>query len=188
MFLRMNINKATRFFRSHHIYAQRDGQLNPESGINFLAFNWSHIERMIHSDFKKRYRIELSLEQRWHIFLTLMEELPFPLDNSLQDFLMNGVIKTGDWALFAKSNSYSMNPEDPIDVFSALNGFPKDSLFMYSLENADIVYEDDVYAQRFIEHYLAHEFISTVGELRDWYQGFFEMRESAIKDEAYPPH
>ena len=52
----------------------------------------------------------------------------------------------------------------------------------------DIVYEDDIYAQRFIEHYLAHEFITTAGELRDWYQGFFEMREKAISEEAYPPH
>jgi len=188
MLWQMNINKATRFFRNHHLYSSRVMDLNTESGINFLAFNWSRIERIIHSDFKKKYRIELSLEQRWHIFLTLMEELPFPLDNSLQDFLMNGVIKTGDWAHFAKSDLYSMNREDPIDVFSALNGFTKDSLFMYSLENADIVYEDDIYAQRFIEHYLAHEFITTAGELRDWYQGFFEMREKAISEEAYPPH
>jgi hypothetical protein len=184
----MNINRATRFFRSHHTYAQIADQLNPESGINYLAFKWSHYERIILSDFKHRYKIDLSIEQRWHIFLTLMEELPFPLDNSLGDFLMNGVIKTGDWALLQKSESYSMNREDPIDVISALNGFPKDSLFMYSLENADIVYEGDVYAQRFKEHFLAHEFISTVGELRDWYQGFFEMRESVIKDEAYPSH
>ena len=101
---------------------------------------------------------------------------------------MAGVIKTGDWAHFAKSDLNSMNREDPIDGLSVLNGFPNNSLFMYSLENAEIVYEDDVYAQRFIEHFLAREFITTVGGLRDWYQGFFEMREKAISEEAYPPH
>ena len=184
----MNINKATRFFRNHHLYSSKVTDLNTESGINYLAFKWSHYEDIIHSDFKKKYRIELSLEQRWHIFLTLMEELPFPLDNSLQDFLMNGVIKTGDWAHFAKSDLYSMNHEDPIDGVSVLNGFSKDSLFMYSLENSDIVYEDDDYAQKFKEHFFTRESISTVGELRDWYQGFFEMRQKAIGEEAYPPH
>jgi hypothetical protein len=184
----MNINKATRFFRNHHLYSSKVTDLNTASGINYLAFNWSHYERIIHSDFKKKFRIELSLEQRWHIFLTLMEELPFPIDNSLQDFLMNGVITTGDWAHFAKSELYSMNREDPIDGISALNGFLKDSLFLYSLENAEIVYEDDFYAQRLIEYFLAHEFVITVGELRDWYQGFFELREKAISEEAYPPH
>ena len=184
----MNINKATKFFRNHHLYILKVTDLNTESGINFLAFKWTHYEKIIHSDFKKKYRMELSVEQRWHIFLTLMEELPFLIDNSLQDFLMNGVITTGDWAMSAKRDLILKNREDSIDGISALNGFPKDSLFMYSLENSDVVYEDDAYAQRFKEHFFASEGISTIGELRDWYQGFAEMREEAIGEEAYPPH
>ena len=188
MFLRMDINKATRFFRSHHIYVQKASQLNPESGVNFLAFKWSHYERIILSDFRRKYKIQLSIEQRWHIFLSLMEELPFPLDNSLQDFLMSGVIDAGNWAVGAKSRYALAGYPEPIDPTLALSEFPDFPLFIYSLSNSEVLYEDDKYAKNFIEHLSLLEEIRTKDELRNWYQRFWEMRESAIKDEAYPPH
>ena len=188
MFGVMSIKKAERFFRSHHLWVKYAIDLNPESGINYLAYKWSHYETIIVSDFKKKYRITLSIEQRWHIFLELMKELPFPLDNSLGDFLMSGIISVGDWSLGARADLSLKQEFDVNDETLVLNGFPKLSLFMYSLENYEIVYEGDEYAEDFVRNFSALGNVTTRNELRSWYQFFWDLREKVINVEQYPAY
>lgn len=174
---RMNIDKATKFFRDHQaIYVARI-QVKPDHSYNFVAQRWNHLENMALNDFKRKYRLELSLEQRWHIFLSIMSNLPFPIDKSLGDFLQSGINDIATWSVKAKSQYRELDYPDNPSVEVLLKGFPYFPLFMYSLNNHEIIYPNNPLAKSIIEHLQQVEQLKGHEEIWGWYSRGWGMHK-----------
>jgi hypothetical protein len=178
MFGRMNIEKATQFFLNHRVIQTARVQLNPQDKNNFLAVRWNHLENIAFHDFKRKYHLELSLEQRWHIFLSIMSTLPFPIDKSLNDFLQSGINDIAMWSVKAKGNYREMEyPETP-SAQEIIKEFPFFPLFMYSLNNHEVIYPNNEKAKVIIEHLQELEKLRGREAIWGWYSRAWGLHES----------
>lgn len=182
MFGRMNIDKATKFFVTHRVIHIAMVQIKPDDEYNHLAYRWNHLENMALNDFKRKYRIELSLEQRWHIFLSIMSTLPFSMDKSLDDFLQSGINEIAMWSVRAKGDYQQSNyPETPSGQELA-KGFPYFPLFVYSLNNHEVIYPNNKKANQIIEHLANMDTLKGREEIWNWYSRAWGFHSLPFKD------
>ena len=171
----MNIDKATQYFWNHRVIQNARVQLRPEDKTNYLAMRWNHLENIAFNDFKRKYSLELSMEQRWHIFLS---KLPFSIDKSLGDFLQSGINEIALWSVDAKGNYRDMDyPESPTSQ-QLLKSFPFFPIFIYSLNNHEVIYPQNEKAKVIVEHLQQLESLKGRDEIWGWYSRAWGFHES----------
>lgn len=177
VFGRMNIDKATDFFAKHKSIYFAIAQVKPEQKYNFVASQWNRLENIAFNDFKRKYRLELSIEQRWHIFLSILARLPFTLDQSLEDFLQSGINDIAKWSVRAKGEYQKRDyPENPTTQ-ELLQGFPFFPLFIYSLNNHEVIYPKNEKALMIVNHLQEIERVKGREEIWSWYSRTWSMHK-----------
>jgi len=181
MFGKMNIDKAAKYFISHRVIHIAMIQIKSDDEYNHLAYRWNHLENLVLNDFKRKYRIELSLEQRWHIFLSIMSTLPFSMEKSLDDFLQSGINEIARWSIKAKGDYQQSNyPETPSGQDLA-KGFPYFPLFVYSLNNHEVIYPNNKKANQIIEHLQKMNTLKGREEIWSWYSRAWDFHSLPFK-------
>lgn len=173
MFGRMNIDKATKFFISNSKIQIAKSKLKPDS--NFLASQWNHYENNVYTDFKRRYKLELSIEQRWHIFLAVMESCPYPIDQSLNDFLKAGINEVAMWSVKASGRYRDKGYPEQVSTKEIIEGFPYFPVFWYSINNYSVVYPNNAKAADFVAHMQALENLNGREAIDNWYRKCLEL-------------
>lgn len=173
----MNIDKAIKYFEGHRAVFMTMGHVKKDQNYNFAASQWNQIENRALNDFQRKYKVELTLEQRWHIFLTLMSKLPFPIDKSLDDFLQSGINEIATWSVRAKGSYQELNyPESPSSDL-LLKGFPFFPLFMYSLNHHEVIYPNNEKAIMIVNHLQELEQLKSRDEIWSWYSRAWGMHK-----------
>jgi hypothetical protein len=168
MFGKMNIEKATKFFLTEPRIINLKAQLKPDQ--NLLATMWNQYEKNVYTLFKRKYRLELSIEQRWHITLAVFESCPYPLDFSLNEFLKRGVSEIGIWSVRARSRYIiELNAPEALSADEILSGFPFFPLFIYSLNNHEVIYPNNELAKSVVMHLQKVDSLEGRKAIDDWY-------------------
>lgn len=168
MFGRMNLDKATKYYLANPRIINAKSQLQSES--NFLATRWNAYENNVYTEFKRKFRIDLSVEQRWSITLAVFSSCPYPLDSSLNDFLKGGISEIGIWSVRARSRYLmELNAPENLSTNEILSGFPFFPLFMYSLNNYETIYPNNELAKELVVHLQKLESLKSRKSIDDWY-------------------
>ena len=168
MFGRMNIEKATKFYLTNPRITNLKTQLKPES--NVLASLWTGYEQNVYTEFKRKYRVDLSIEQRWYITLEVFRSCPYSIDSSLNEFLKRGISDVSVWSVRARARfAFELGFPDELSEDEILKGFPFFPLFLYSLNNYETVYPNNALAKRFVLHLQQVDKLKGKKEIDDWY-------------------
>ena len=161
MFGRMNIQKAKRFYESSYPFTNFKERV--ESGQYEISLGyWDNFDRNIHNLFRRQYKITLSVEQRWHIFLELLVPFQFDADEALAEFAKGGMRQIGIWS--ATAGSDVLFDKMKFADFNKFSDFPSNELFNYSINNYQIVYPNNKEVAELIE--LLDEYISAPNEAK----------------------
>ena len=143
----MNIQKAKRFYESSYPFTNFKERV--DSGQYEISLGvWDLFDQKIHTLFRRKYNISLSVEQRWHIFLELLVPFQFEVDEALTEFAKGGMSKVGIWSVTADTDLLLKKVEF-ID-FNKFSDFPANELFNYSINNFEVVYPNNEEVLEFI--------------------------------------
>ena len=163
----MNLDKATKFFVTHPQVLNIKAQL--KSDTNFLANQWTRYENNVYSDFKRKFKLDLSIEQRWHITLAVFESCPYPLDFSLNEFLKGNVSDVGIWSVKARGRFRELGYPNEMTAEEIIYGFPFFPVFMYSVNRYEEIYPNNDLAKSFVNHMQKLETLNSRETINNWY-------------------
>jgi hypothetical protein len=137
MFGKMNVEKALKFYTSsfpYKTFVERVVSGNYETSFG----EWSRFDSNIHTLFSRRYNLRLSVEQRWFIFISIIDFQKVNIDEALSYFLKGGLRDVGFWAV--KKGSDLILKNTSFEEFNKMSGFPSNDLFIYSINNHQTIY------------------------------------------------
>lgn len=147
MFGKMNVNKALKFYTSSFPYQSFKDRMNEKQYETSIG-KWDHFDRNIHTQFKRKYKLTLSIEQRWFIFTSIIDSFRVNLDEALASFADGGLEEIRDWAT-RKDLDLILN-RIPFENFQKFENFPQNELFNYSINNYLVVYPNNERVKKFV--------------------------------------
>ena len=147
MFGKMNINKALKFYTSSFPFQTFKDRMN-EKQYKISIYRWDQFDRNIHTQFKRKYKKTLSVEQRWFIFISIIDSFRVNLDEALDSFADGGLEEIRDWATI-KDLDLILN-RVPFDNIQKFEKFPQNELFNYAINNYLVIYPNNERVKKFV--------------------------------------
>jgi hypothetical protein len=144
-----------------------------EKQYKISIYRWDQFDRNIHTQFKRKYKITLSVEQRWFIFTSIIDSFRVNLDEALDSFADGGLEEIRDWATIKDLNL--MLNIIPFDGFQKFENFPYNELFNYSINNYLVIYPKNERVKKFVEDLEAYKSASNEIETHKALDNFCKM-------------
>ena len=173
MFGKMNIDKALKFYLQHPKVSLFTEVAKNHSTSDFLAEQWEGFDERVHQDFRKKYRLELGVDQRWFIFLAILQKRNKVIDQSLADYFRSCTNRIAFWAASARMTLHQQENFDFSNETLLFKGFPYMPLFSHALQNTDVVFQNLEKAHELVSVLQSRKDIKSLEDASNWYRKLY---------------
>lgn len=147
---KMTIEKVVDFYLNNRRLVTPRNEFVP-TAISGVVGDWDSYDERIHSEFSAQYKIQLSQDQRWFVFLKFVSTLDITIDKALAIYFENQSNKIAHWSV-RRAGDFNYG-DSVLDLERKFENFPfsVNSLFLYSLEHFETIYPGLPRAKELVE-------------------------------------